>query len=673
MFLLEGWPIISIGADVLTNFEAASRREWLVTNGIGGYASCSLSGANTRRYHALLVAALTPPTGRMTLLSRLEEKICAGGVEYELTTNQYPGTIYPRGYRFLERFEAYPAPTFYFRPCPNLQLEKCVWMGYAHNTTFIRYTLREAEEPVALRLTPLVCWKDYHAEMHFWAGFPHLVEVRKEEVQIRATQDSPVLRLLAKGEWEPADYWHKNIEHLREMERGFDWKEDLYCPGHFHFILYPGEEVVFVASIERDVEPPSEAWNRHVERLQRLLRCGKYQDDFSRALALAADAFVVEGNALENGKEATLPRRSTILAGYHWFADWGRDTMISLPGLCLTTGRREVARDILLSYARYVDQGMLPNRFPEHGEEAEYNTVDAALWYFQAIWEYVQVAADGIELVRILWSTLAEILHWYRHGTRYGIHVDPSDGLLYAGEPGVQLTWMDVKIGDWVVTPRVGKPVEVNALWYNALCIMSQLAKKLGESGRGYQRHAERMARSFRAAFIRTDGLGLYDLITEDGPDTSLRPNQIFAVSLPHSPLTRAEQKAVVTTVQHTLLTPYGLRTLAPNEPGYSPSYGGNPLQRDSAYHQGTVWPWLLGPFVLAHYRVYGNAEKALSFLEPLQAHLQEAGVGSISEIFDAEPPHIPNGCIAQAWSVAEVLRAWQSLLKALPHYLRTL
>lgn len=673
------WPDISVGADVLTDFEAASRREWLVTNGIGGYASGSLAGANTRRYHALLVAALTPPTGRMVLLSRLEERVGVDRAEYELASNQYPGTVYPQGYRFLERFECYPAPTFSFRLHPGLLLEKSIWMGYGYNTTFIRYTLREAPGPVALRLTPLVCWKDHHAEMHPWEGFPASVKVIPGEVQIRATSDSPILRLLAGGDWEPAGYWHNNIEHLREMERGLDWHEDLYCPGHFHYILQPGEETVVTASIENNIEPPKSAWKKHIERLQALLRQSCFTDDYARELTLAADAFVIEGDGLHNESVAqntsdpgaqtrhrfeSRGRRSTILAGYHWFADWGRDTMISLPGLCLTTGRFEVARVILLSFAEYVDRGMLPNRFPDRGETPEYNTVDATLWYFQAIWEYTQAAGDGVELARALWPTLTDILAWHERGTRYGIGVDPSDGLLHAGEPGVQLTWMDAKVGDRVITPRIGKPVEINALWYNALCIMAQLAAMLGKEGKDYRKRAQAVARSFRAAFVRPDGQGLYDVIAIDGPDASLRPNQIFAVSLPYSPLTKTEQKAVVTTVQRTLLTPYGLRTLAPNDPAYCPHYGGNPQERDSAYHQGTIWPWLLGPFALAHYRVYGNAEKARAFLEPLRTHLREAGMGSISEIFDAEPPYAPNGCIAQAWSVAEVLRAWRILVR---------
>jgi predicted glycogen debranching enzyme len=336
--------------------------------------------------------------------------------------------------------------------------------------------------------------------------------------------------------------------------------------------------------------------------------------------------------------------------------------MISLPGLCLTTGRTKVAREILASYAAFVSEGMLPNRFPDEGEAPEYNTVDATLWYFEAIRGYVQTATDGPKLARELWPTLKDIVDWHIRGTRYGIGVDEADGLLRAGVPGWQLTWMDARVGDREITPRIGKPVEVNALWYNALCTMEALASQLGEDSREYRRRAEQVKGSFRAAFLRPDRRGLYDVLAEEGPDASLRPNQIFAVSLPHSPLVKDDQKMVVRAVEQTLLTPFGLRSLAPEDPAYCPRYGGNSAERDSAYHQGTVWPWLLGPFALAHYRAYGNRDRALGFLRSLEAHLRDAGIGFISEIFDAEPPHAPNGCIAQAWSIAETLRALKSL-----------
>jgi glycogen debranching enzyme len=694
------FPDLSVGRDILTDFSAASAREWLATNGIGGYAAGSLSGASTRRYHGLLVAALTPPTGRRILLSRLEETVSLAGTVCELAANQYPGAVHPQGFRFLERFKAWPAPAFHYRPCPGVLIEKRVWMAHGQNTTYVQYTLRESPEPVALRLTPLVCWKDYHAEMHPWEGFPVSVEVAPGEMRLLATADTPLLRLTARveacahsapkpcdapeTEWERAGYWHYNVEHQRERERGLDWREDLYCPGHFHAMLPPGASLTLTATVEDTVEPPDAAWRAHVERLKELLSSASATDDYTRALVLAADAFLVEremrgqgdGRTRGNGETKTQrpndpttqqpnaqrPTPNAILAGYPWFTDWGRDTMIALPGLCLATGRAKEARDILTSFVQFVSRGMLPNRFPDAGEEPEYNTVDATLWYFQAVREYVRRVPDGPDLAHELWPVLSDIIAWHLRGTRYGIGVDPADGLLRAGEPGVQLTWMDAKVGDWVVTPRAGKPVEINALWINALCVMEELAAEIGADGRTLARRVEHAANSFRARFIRPDGRGLYDVITDAGPDLSIRPNQILAVSLPFSPLTREEQKTTVDTVERELLTPFGLRTLAPEDPAYRPHYVGSQRERDGAYHQGTVWPWLLGPFVEAHYRVYGDAERAKALLLPLREHLREAGVGFISEIFDGDPPHAPNGCIAQAWSVAEALRAWRIL-----------
>lgn len=667
---------LTLRSETLTDFAAASSREWLVTNGLGGYASCSLSGASTRRYHGLLVAALTPPTGRMVLLSRLEETLALDGIDYELAANQYPGAIYPQGFRYLERFDAYPAPTFLFRPRPDVLLQKRIWMAPGRHATYVQYALLEAPATVALRLTPLVCWKDYHNEMHPWAPFPTSVLVESGQTCLALTPDAPRLRLLLPGAtWEQAGYWHYQIEHAREQERGLDWREDLYCPGHFRATLAPGADLTLTATIEPQADDPATAWSALVRQQEALLRRAHASDDFTRALILAADQFVVEGAQVHrrsDAQEPERPSRSTIIAGYHWFTDWGRDTMIALPGLCLATGREEVARDILRSFATFVCQGMLPNRFPDRGERPEYNTADATLWYFQALWDYVRgdahprtappasSSAHRLSLARELWPLLTDMIAWHVRGTRYGIRVDEADGLLRAGEPGVQLTWMDAKVGDWVVTPRIGKPVEINALWHNALCILGSLAEQLGEDGSDYLRQARRAARSFRAAFVRPDGRGLYDVIADGGPDAAIRPNQIFAVSLPYSPLARREQQAVVRTVEQELLTPFGLRSLAPSDAAYCPRYGGSLWERDAAYHQGTVWPWLLGPFVLAHYRVYGDAEQARGFLRPLQAHLLEAGIGSISEIFDADPPHRPDGCIAQAWSVAETLRAWR-------------
>jgi predicted glycogen debranching enzyme len=377
--------------------------------------------------------------------------------------------------------------------------------------------------------------------------------------------------------------------------------------------------------------------------------------DWVQQLVLAADQFIV-GRKIEGE-----PAGKSVIAGYHWFGDWGRDTMIALPGLTLATGRLEIARSILRTFARHVDQGMLPNRFPDEGDIPEYNTVDATLWYFQAIRTYHDATGDD-ELLRELYPVLADIVEWHRKGTRFQIHVDPEDGLLYAGEADVQLTWMDAKVDDWVVTPRTGKPVEVNALWYGVLRSQTYFAQRLGHPTDEYQRLADQVAQSFDR-FWNPDTGYCYDVI--DGPkgnDPALRPNQIFAVSLADSPLTPDQQKQVVDVCGQRLLTPYGLRSLSPNHPDYQGVYGGDRWQRDGAYHQGTVWSWLLGPFVLGHWRVYRDQEKALQYLAPMANHLREHGLGTISEIFDGDMPYAPRGCIAQAWSVAEVLRAWNEL-----------
>jgi predicted glycogen debranching enzyme len=648
---------IILQPDVLNDFTEASRREWLVTNGMGGYASGSLSGANTRRYHGLLVAALTPPTGRFVLLSKVEEAVTVGGKTLELSANQYPGAVHPQGYELLERFEQYPAPTFFYRPAEGVSFEKRIWLDHGANTTYVRYTLTEAHSPAELRLTPLVCWKDYHSEMRAWGGFPAEIELHPGRLRVRAVVDSPDLCLSLPGAaWESDGYWHYDVQHEIEKERGLEFEEDLYCPGHFHITLAPGQSITLTATIEDTPSDPEQSWQGLLSRQKKLLDAASTNAVFGQALTLAADAFVVDRRTSDR------LQRSTIIAGYPWFTDWGRDTMIALPGLCLTTGRHDVAKEILLSYAPWVSQGMIPNRFPDHGEEPEYNTVDATLWYIRAIKQYVEQAADGTALLLELWPTLTDIVTWHLRGTRYGIGVDEEDGLLCAGEPGVQLTWMDARVGDWVVTARIGKPVEISALWIDALESMASFAERVGADHKPYSRLAAKASRSFRESFVRPDGLGLYDVLAQDGPDHSIRPNQIFAVSLSNTLIDKAAQKRVVDVVKRELLTPRGLRTLSPNDPAYCGRYEGGPVERDGAYHQGTVWPWLLGPFAEAHYRVCGDKSRARSFLEPLQEHLAEAGVGSLSEVFDGDPPHRPNGCIAQAWSVAETFRVWSLL-----------
>lgn len=640
----------SFGPAELSDFGSAAAREWLAVNGIGGFASGSVAGANTRRYHALLVAALGPPFGRMALLSRLEERVTVQGESFALAANQYAsGMIHPDGWRYLAEFAPWPVPTWTYRMPGDTVLIKRIYLARGKNTVYVTYTLREAPASVTLTLFPYVVWKSYHAEMHPWPGFPARQGFEVGGCFLQATDDAPTLRLRAPGaKWSPTNWWHERILHERERERGLDCEEDLYCPVAADLTLRAGQTVAFTATIEEEEpEDPTLALAAVRAHQAKLLAAAgdAAGDDAGRDLVLAADQFVV-----------TTGGRATVLAGYPWFTDWGRDTMIALPGLCLATGRADVAREILQSFAVHVSEGMIPNRFPDAGETPDYNTVDATLWYVHACERYVEATGDA-EFQRRLLPTLEEIARAHLRGTRYGIGVDPEDGLLAAGEPGVQLTWMDAKIGDWVVTPRTGKPVEINALWIEALRILAAW-KSEGPDGI-YTRHADRAAAAFVKTFVRPDGLGLYDLIRPDGtPDAAVRPNQAIAAALPRSPLSEEQVRSVVDVIAAELLTPYGLRTLARSDPAYRPRYGGGPLERDGAYHQGTVWPWPLGPFIDAYRRAYGDEAAIRRFLAPLEAHLRDYGVGGVAEVFDGDPPHRPNGCPWQAWSVSELLRS---------------
>jgi predicted glycogen debranching enzyme len=454
-------------------------------------------------------------------------------------------------------------------------------------------------------------------------------------------------------ELDPTHFWFHNFEYEVERERGLDFVEDLFSPFALRFSLTHRAGATVIASTERrDVRRVSDYRQAEINRRKAVLEASPVEDEFVQTLVGAADHYIV----------ARADQR-TVIAGYHCFSDWGRDTMISLPGLTLVTGRADVARSILLAFARHVDRGMLPNRFPDAGEQPEYNTVDATLWFFEAARALLQYTGDYDFIQTNLYNVLAHIVDWHVHGTRYGIRVD-QDGLLASGEAGVQLTWMDAKVGDWVVTPRYGKAVEIQALWYNALRVMEHLAAKFGDKT-GKTRYTEMAAtadRSFNRVFWNEAAGCLYDVVSGDARDASIRPNQIFAVSLPHTMVSRERAKRVVEVVERDLLTPYGLRSLAPSDPQYRGRYEGNQWSRDGAYHQGTVWAWLMGPFITAYMKLYGRTskgpQKAAQWLAGFHEHLRDAGLGQVSEIFDGDPPHRPRGCIAQAWSVAELLRA---------------
>jgi predicted glycogen debranching enzyme len=652
---------IEFGREICGDRRIAESREWLVTNGIGGYASGTVAGMLTRRYHGLLVAALNPPLGRTLMLAKLEETVLYGDRIYPLSANRWTdGTIEPHGYIHLESFSLEGTIPVWRFACADAILEKRVWMEQGANTTYVRYTLHRASEPLKLTLKALVNYRDYHGSTQ---GNAWQMEVTTLEsgIGVTAYPDAVPFYLLGNNAQAlPAHNWYYGFDLAVERYRGLSDREDHLHAATFEATLNRGESLTFVASTEKQPNLNGEAALklRHSQE-QKLLGFWKASRPINDRetpawidrLVLAANQFIVDRPLSED------PNGKTIIAGYHWFGDWGRDTMISLNGLTIATGRTDVARSILRTFAKYVDRGMLPNRFPDAGEQPEYNTVDATLWYFEAIRAYY-VATEDDNLLRELFPVLADIINWHCRGTRYNIHLDPADGLLYAGEAGVQLTWMDAKVGDWVVTPRIGKPIEVNALWYNALRSMAKFARQINQPHQEYEAMADRAKARF-SRFWNPDTGCCYDVLdSPDGDDASLRPNQIFAVSLPESPLTPVQQRGVVETCSRMLLTSHGLRSLSPDHFQYQGHYGGNQLQRDGAYHQGTVWGWLLGAFVLAHLRVYGDRAQAREFLEPMVNHLYSHGLGSLSEIFDGDAPMTPRGCIAQAWTVAEVLRA---------------
>jgi predicted glycogen debranching enzyme len=659
--------MIVFDREVCNDFAAATSREWLETNGIGGFAMGSLSGANTRRYHALLTAATRPPLGRIKTLSKIEETLEIDAKRFELSTNQYPGLVHPAGFEYLKSFRLDPFPIWVYE-VDGLELEKRLFMPHGENTVVIRYTLKTGvgrrKRDVQLHLRPLLSFIDYHALQRENAEFDTSFDSRDGVVSVRPYSDLPELHFFYAGNLfasslgsdtdspgsdgvETTGYWYKNLQYPIEQERGFDFEEDLYQPFQLTFELSKPAEIV--ATTESGLPGGGAKLEKaEIKRRPQLVKTAKAKDDFSKQLVLAADQFIVKRG---DGH--------TVIAGYPWFSDWGRDTMIALPGLTLATNRPDIAKGILLEFAENISEGMLPNRFADADGEAEYNTVDATLWFFEAVRAYLEHTNDHRFVGDGIYPKLVEIVTAHLRGTRYNIHVD-TDGLLYSGSPSVQLTWMDAKIGDFVVTPRTGKAVEIQALWYNALRIMQNLAERFGddEAQTKYGAMADLARLSFNGVFWNDAENCLYDVVENGDRDGSVRPNQIFAASLTHSMLDDDRARRVIEKLEAELLTPFGLRTLSPRDPRYVPVYVGSPLERDSAYHQGTVWPWLLGGYADAVKRF--SPEKigrVNEVLDSLAAHLHEAGLGQVSEIFDADPPHSPRGCPAQAWTVAEMLR----------------
>jgi predicted glycogen debranching enzyme len=661
------------------NPESLATREWLVTNGLGGYASGTISGVITRRYHGYLIAALPGPLGRMVMLSHIALQVRYGDgrrIEVGGREQLQPSHRADAGYLTEFRLEA-GLPVWRY-DIAGLILETRVFLTHMQNTVRVIYELVDGASEVELGVRPSVNFRAQEAPVSEPLGWPYEFRAINDRYEI-ALKDSPLppLRLMLQGRDVTFTLKGKRIDSILypvEEHRGYQARGALWSPGYFRLRLRKGERATLVASTEPfkvlEVLPAEAALAAERERRHKLIARAlpAARDGTAAELVLAADQFII--TPAGRIEEAALARAAgdevrTVIAGYHWFTDWGRDTMISLEGLTLATGRGNEAGYILRTFAHYVRDGLIPNMFPEGEREGLYHTADATLWFFQALHRYLCSTKDE-HTMAALYPILKTIIAAHVNGTKFGIHVDPRDQLLTQGAPGYQLSWMDAKVDDWVVTPRRGKAVEINALWYNALRLMERWAADLADGdGQAYRDRAEHLRTSFNQRFWYGDGGYLYDVVdTEQGSnDAKCRPNQLFAISLEHPVLAREHWEPVMRTVERQLLTKVGLRSLAPIDRDFKPRYYGDLRTRDAAYHQGTVWAWLVGPYVDAWLRVYpDDIAGARQALQGFETHLNEACIGSISEIFDAEPPFTPRGCIAQAWSVAEVLRCWVKL-----------
>ncbi len=656
---------IRCGRAICGDLTQAERREWWLANGLGGYAAGTVAGTLTRCYHGLLIAPVHPPLDRRLVFAKADATLVDGDRDIALFSNRWAGSaVNPPGHVHLESFRLEGRMPVWRFAVGDIVLEQRIWLEPGANTSYVAWRLAAENigRDLQLRVRLLVNGRDHHARTRM-SDFQPALDASDPAMRQVHTPDF-TLRLWARGGVIVGDaHWFEHFDLPVEHERGLAYRDHHFCIGEAVLTLQPGVWTGVIASLQEGADLDlGAAQQRFLNREIALLTQAETQapelrgaPDWVRQLALAADGFLFARPLPD------LPDGESVIAGYPWFGDWGRDTMIALPGLTLATGRSDTARRILLTFARFIDRGMLPNLFPSAAEPLAYNTVDAALWYVEAWRAYLETSADSKTLVAAF-PVLQEIIAWHVAGTRYGIGMDSRDGLLRAGEPGTQLTWMDAKIGDWVVTPRVGKPVEINALWYNALRVVADFARQLGQSPAFYDDLAMQAGDGFQR-FVRPDGEGLYDVLDgPDGDDARIRPNQIFAVSLRHSPLDPVAQQAAVRVCGRELLTSYGLRSLAPRHAEFRPYYLGDVRERDSSYHQGPVWAWLLGHYALADHRVHGDAAAAQAWLEPIRDHLLDAGLGAISEIFDGAPPHQPRGAPAQAWSVACVLEAWQRL-----------
>lgn len=649
---VNGDESMRLGIENWRTFEKGVEKEYLVTNGLGGFCSSTLIGANIRKYHGLLNAALSAPTKRLMLLTKLDESIAIGDKDFLLSSNELTNGI-QEGFAHLTDFSQEPVPTFSFT-IGDLRIVKTIAMEYGKNTVSVCYRARTGRQAAKMRFVPFVNFRDHHNTSKR-EGFKYDQNYDGKELHLIEQETNLHLRIASNCSYEGGERWIQ-LFYRNEAERGLEPIDFNFIPGSFTYDMKPYGEycITFVATIEEDNDiNPAAILNNEKLRRKQLAELSGLSHPMLRELVLAADQFITKRSSTDT---------KTIVAGYPWFTDWGRDTMIAFTGTTLATGRYRDAKEILLTFTKYIKDGLIPNMFPDQGYEPIYNTADATLWFFYAVYKYLQYTKDAETVRKDIYPHLKEIVEWHRKGTMFNIFMD-QDGLVSAGNQTTQLTWMDVKVGEWVVTPRHGKAVELNALWYNALKIMEELSDKFGEDGSWYSDTADKVKQSFNGLFWNDEMGCLYDVIQGDKKVDAMRPNQIIAVSLPFEILDMEKSRMVVQKVWEKLYTPYGLRSLAKDDAEYKGIYIGDVLQRDGAYHRGTVWAWLIGPLVDAYVKVNGysaaSKSRAKEMLEAFYFHMQDACIGSVSEIFDGDEPFYPRGCMAQAWSVAEVLRAY--------------
>jgi len=641
------------------NFVETSSKEWLVTNGIGGYASSTINGANTRRYHGLLVASLNPPTQRPVLVSKIEE--CVGlrrDTCISISTNRYPGVIHPSGYQYIQSFDKAPLPRTIFE-VGGSQIAKTVFMVYGSNTTIVEYE-NISQSTYLLEQVPVFVNRDYHSLYKESAYHDYYYEKENNVLKLYAHYGAmPLYFKYFSGDFSENRQWFKNFEYDKENYRGLDFQEDGYSVGKVKTVLEAGEKTYLVFTLDKALlnDNPAKLKAEEIARLAALRPETKHT--FFNDLAVAGDQFLVKRASTDS---------HTILAGYHWFTDWGRDTMIAMRGLCIAAGKQEISKSILTTFFNSLSEGMLPNRFPDFAEEElEYNTVDATLWLFVALYEYYNKFGDK-EYVEAHFSKLTSILAWHFKGTRFNIHLT-KEGFIFAGEGITQLTWMDARVGDFVVTPRHGCPVEIQALWYNALKIYEFFASEMdcqqdANVLKTCKSVCKKLKTNFSTYFINDKDYLNDVVVPNESADDSIRPNQIYVVSLPFALLTKAQEKKIFTIVQKELYTPLGLRSLNPDHKAFKPIYKGDQWQRDTAYHQGTVWAFLLGDYFLAQLKVNNHSAKArkevIAGIEALKSHFYlEDCIQGISEIFDGLNPKDGRGTTHQAWSISGLMLAY--------------